>query len=77
MKSQTQRFRAMAYLKYNDGRIHTRNEVYSDAKRILNTTQEWIDRWLDDMTQTEELEWLGNGRFVVVGPPTQLTLKDV
>jgi hypothetical protein len=77
MKSKTQRFKAMFYSDFNDGRIHERNEVYHNGKKKLDTTQEWIDRWLQDLTDLEEIEWLGNARFIVRGSPTQLTLGDV
>jgi hypothetical protein len=65
MKSQTQRFRAIIYSDYNDGRIHDKNTVIARITRLLETTEEWVIRWFDILSKSKEIEWCGNAKFVV------------
>lgn len=77
MKSQTAKARNILYTHYNDGLVHDKDEYRNQAMRQLSTTQEWADKFLKIFTKTQEIEWLGNGRFRVRGDPNQLTLGDV
>jgi hypothetical protein len=77
MKSQTAKARNILYTHFNDGLIHQRNDFITTTMKETGTTQEWAERHLKTFTKTQEIEWLGNGRFVVRGNPNQLTLGDV